>query len=379
MQILRRYMARQIYLHVGFVLLGFVGLFAFVDLVAEMRDLGRGAYGVLEIVTVIALRIPGMAYELMPVAALIGTVWALSQMAGASEFTVARASGMGPGLVLSTVGRIGIPLVVITLVLAELVLPVTETLALQTRAGALGRPGAGVLTSGYWLRDYPVNAEGRIVGHRIINLQAMAADRSLKGITVYQFSDDLRLQEVVRAKTAVFLETGEAGDRQYSDWTLQQATVQRIDPKAGSAQGETRATMILRSSLSPATLGALMVKPEQMSARELYLYVGYLKEGRQLSGRYEIAFWKKLIYPVAVWVMMILALPAAYLQARGGAVGLKVFLAIVAGVGFHLINSLFAHLGVLNTWPPAVVVSLPSALALVLGLIMLWRVQRHSL
>ena len=100
MRILRRYMARQIYLHVGFVLLGFVGLFAFVDLVAEMRDLGRGGYGVIEIVTVIALRIPGMAYELMPVAALIGTVWALSQMAGASEFTVARASGMvcGAGL-----------------------------------------------------------------------------------------------------------------------------------------------------------------------------------------------------------------------------------------------------------------------------------------
>ncbi len=379
MRILRRYMARQIYLHVGFVLLGFVGLFAFVDLVAEMRDLGRGGYGVIEIVTVIALRIPGMAYELMPVAALIGTVWALSQMAGASEFTVARASGMGPGLVLSAIGRIGIPLVVLTLVLAELVLPVTETLALQTRAGALGRPGAGVLSSGYWLRDYPTGADGRAQGHRMINLQGMAADRSLRGITVYQFSDDLRLQEVIRAQSGVFLQSGVAGGREYSDWKLEGTTLQRMDQKTGTIQGQKSGSTVLRSSLSPATLGALMVKPEQMSARELYLYVGYLKEGRQVAGRYEIAFWKKLVYPVAVWVMMILALPAAYLQARGGAVGLKVFLAIVAGVGFHLINSLFAHLGVLNTWPPAVVVSLPSVLALLLGLAMLWRVQRHSL
>ena len=130
-------------------------------------------------------------------------------------------------------------------------------------------------------------------------------------------------------------------------------------------------SFVLRSSLSPATLGALMVKPEQMSARELYLYVDYLREGKQLAGRYEIAFWKKLIYPIAV--------PAAYLQARGGAVGLKVFLASVAGVAFHLVNSLFSHLGVLNTWPASVVVLLPSLFALLLGLAILWRVQRHSL
>jgi lipopolysaccharide export system permease protein len=379
MRVLRRYMARQIYLHVGFVLLGFVGLFAFVDLVAEMRDLGRGAYGLAEILTFIALRLPGMAYELMPVATLIGSVWALSQMAAASEFTVARAAGMGPGQVLASVARIGLPLVLATAFLAEIVLPVTEARALQTRAGALGSPGAGVLSSGYWLRDYPSDESGRVLGHRIINLQSMAPDRSLRGITVYEFQDNLGLSAVMRADSGVFLQTGLVAGREYSEWQLQGVRYQTLDPDLKQAVVRSLDTFILRSSLSPATLGALMVKPEQMSARELYLYVDYLREGKQLAGRYEIAFWKKLVYPVAVWVMIVLALPAAYLQARGGAVGLKVFLAIVAGVAFHLVNSLFSHLGVLNTWPAPLVVLLPSLFALFLGLAMLWRVQRHSL
>ena len=130
--------------------------------------------------------------------------------------------------------------------------------------------------------------------------------------------------------------------------------------------------------LSPARLGALMVKPEQMSARELFLYVDYLQAGKQASGRYEIAFWKKMIYPVAVWVMLVLALPAAYIQARGGALGLKVFLAIVAGIGFHLANSLFSHLGLLNDWPAPVVAAIPSLLALAAGLLMLWQLQRRA-
>ena len=120
------------------------------------------------------------------------------------------------------------------------------------------------------------------------------------------------------------------------------------------------------------------MKPEQMSARELFLYVDYLQAGKQASGRYEIAFWKKMIYPVAVWVMLVLALPAAYIQARGGALGLKVFLAIVAGIGFHLANSLFSHLGLLNDWPALMIAAIPSLLALGLGLVMLWQLQRRA-
>jgi lipopolysaccharide export system permease protein len=108
------------------------------------------------------------------------------------------------------------------------------------------------------------------------------------------------------------------------------------------------------------------------------LYVDYLQAGKQASGRYEIAFWKKMIYPVAVWVMLVLALPAAYIQARGGALGLKVFLAIVAGIGFHLANSLFSHLGLLNDWPAPIVAAIPSLLALAAGLLMLWQLQRRA-
>lgn len=378
MRVLRRYMARQIYLHVAFVLLGFVGLFAFVDLVAEMRDVGRGSYDLVQALTYIALRLPAMAYELMPVATLIGTVWALSQMAGASEFTVARASGLGPGRVLNAVGRIGLPIVVLTVLLAEVVLPLTESLATQIRAGALGRPGAGVLSSGYWLRDYPIDASGQVQGHRMLNFKDMAPDRSLREVKVYEFDRDLRLSRVIQAHAATHASSGASAGRDVHDWALTDLVVREIDLQ-GVVTESRYDRLTLRSSLSPTTLGALLVKPEQMSARELFLYVGYLKEGRQSAGRYEIAFWKKMVYPLAVWVMMILALPAAYLQARGGSVGLKVFLAIVAGVIFHLINSLFSHLGVLNTWPPAAVVSLPSLLALLLGLAMLWRVQRHSL
>ncbi len=106
----------------------------------------------------------------------------------------------------------------------------------------------------------------------------------------------------------------------------------------------------------------LLVDPDRMSILNLVQYVQHLRENQQQSNRYEIALWKKLVYPLAVIVMMALALPFAYLQARAGGIGYKVFAGIMLGIAFHFLNGLFSHLGLLNTWPPMLSAGIPSIL-----------------
>jgi lipopolysaccharide export system permease protein len=372
-----RYVARGIYGRIGFVLLGFVGLFALFDLVAELEDIGRGSYRVQEALQYIALRIPAMSYELMPVATLIGALWSLSSLAASSEYTVARASGFRPSDALRAMARLGLPLVVITALLSELIVPWSEAAGSKLRASALGSVSADALRSGYWLRD-SVKGLGVNAAERMMNLRGATPDQRLLDVVLYEFDASKRLLRVVRAKQAVFDQLVSAGGQQASRWTLEQ-TNSLILGADGQLTRSSADRLEMISSLSPNTLGALLVKPDQMSARDLWAYSRYLKAGRQAATRYELAFWKKVIYPVAVWVMLLMALPAAYLQARGGTVGLKVFLGIVFGVAFHLLNSLFSHLGVLNTWPPALVAAIPSLVALSFALVMLTRVQRRSL
>ena len=114
-----------------------------------------------------------------------------------------------------------------------------------------------------------------------------------------------------------------------------------------------------------------------MSAYGLAMYTQHLAENNQNTERYEIAFWKKLFYPLAVLVMMALALPFAYLHFRAGGVSLKIFIGIMIGISFQLINSLFSHLGLLNTWPPLTTAVLPSVIFLVVAIASLLWVQRH--
>jgi lipopolysaccharide export system permease protein len=89
----------------------------------------------------------------------------------------------------------------------------------------------------------------------------------------------------------------------------------------------------------------LIVVPERMSVMKLYRYMQHLSANRQKTERYEIAMWKKIFYPIATLVMMAIALPFAYMHARFGMVGIKVFLGILLGIFFHMLNSLFSHIG----------------------------------
>jgi len=124
-------------------------------------------------------------------------------------------------------------------------------------------------------------------------------------------------------------------------------------------------------------IDVLIVDPERMSAWKLYKYTEHLAGNRQKTERYEIAMWKKLFYPLATLVMMALALPFAYIQARAGMVGIKVFSGIMLGTFFHMLNSLFSHIGLLRDWPPVAAAALPSATFFLAAMVMMWWVERR--
>ena len=132
-----------------------------------------------------------------------------------------------------------------------------------------------------------------------------------------------------------------------------------------------------RTALTPDLLNVLIVAPERMSALRLYKYTEHLAGNRQKTERYEIAMWKKLVYPIATLVMMALALPFAYMHVRAGLLGVKVFFGIMLGIAFHMLNSLFSHIGLLQNWPPFTSAVLPSMAFFGAAVLMMWWVERR--
>ncbi|HVL37004.1 MAG TPA: LPS export ABC transporter permease LptG [Burkholderiales bacterium] len=354
---LERYLARQIYGAVAFVLLGFLALFAFFDLIKEMGDLGNADYQLRQVFVFVLLSLPTHAYELFPVAVLIGTLYVLAQLAANSEFTVMRGSGLSPVRAGATLAKIGVLFVVLTFVTGEWVAPGAEERAQKLKLRAMSSLIGQDLQSGLWFKD-----EGAFINVR----EARQAD-ALSGVRIYDFDGDYRLRRMTAAEQALYQGDGR--------WRLTKVVQTEFTPQGPRTLRA--ADLEWRSAVTPDLLGALIVRPERMSALALHRYTQHLAENRQRTERYEIAFWKKLLYPFATLVMMALALPFAYLSARAGAVGLKVFLGIMLGILFHMLNSLFSHIGLLKSWPPLSAAVVPSAAFLAAAVLMMWWVERR--
>lgn len=372
---LGRYLAREIATAVAFVLVAFLALFAFFDFINELDDVGRAGYSLAAAAIYVLLTLPSRTYEVMPIAALIGSVYALAQLAAHSEFTAMRASGLSRTRALGELVRLGAWTAVFTALVGEALAPPAERLAQELRLSSLGSAVGGQLRSGLWIRDSLRDTAGDVQRIRFVNVGELMPDATLRRVRILEFDQQMRLSEVVRAERGEFSGPGV--------WQLSGVTTTLYHPVESDeplpllrTERTSAATRNWTSELTPALLSVLMVTPERMSAINLFNYIRHLRENQQNTELHEIAFWKKVVYPLAVIVMMALALPFAYLQSRAGGIGYKVFAGIMLGVAFHFLNGLFSHLGLLNTWPPLVAVSIPSVVAFFCAVALLRWVDR---
>src|ERR671918_1378926 len=195
---LERYLARQIYAAVGFVLFGFLGLFAFFDLIRELADLGKVDYHLRQVFTFVLLSMPTHAYELFPVVVLIGTLYVLAHLASNSEYTVMRASGLSPRRAGIALAKIGMAFVVLTFVIGEWVAPWAEEQAQKVKLRAMSTMIGQDLQSGLWFKD-----EGSF-----INVREARQTHQLGGIRIYDFDAEYRLRQITLAERAEYVGGG---------------------------------------------------------------------------------------------------------------------------------------------------------------------------
>jgi lipopolysaccharide export system permease protein len=355
---LTRYIGRELLAAILLIFGGLVMLFAFFDLIHELGDVGRGNYTLSSALLFVALQLPSRMYELFPVAALIGTLFAMAQLVANSEYTVMRASGASLAQVTWALIRIGIPLAIATFLAGEFIAPPAERLAQQIRAPSRGgeaRIVAQQFQSGFWFKQDTTFA----------NIRSVLADMTLLGVRIYEFDRDLRLTTVRTAESGVFSGNGQ--------WQLAKVRTTHLSFEGATLEVADHWTW--DTVLRPSLLNVYQVAPERLELNTLWDNIRVLRG--QKTSRFEIAFWNKVFYPAAVVVMMILALPFAYFQRRSGGVGFRIFAGTMLGLAFFLIGRLFTNLGVLNDWPPLFSATFPLVVFLCAAFALLWWLERR--
>lgn len=338
MSLLFRYLGSQVLGSFALALTGLLLLFGIFDLIGELDEVRSDGYTAGRALLYVLLGLPGRAHELLPIAALIGAIFAFARLAMNSEFTIIRASGLSMARLVGYMLALGGVLALATLLVGEYLSPPAERLARQIKIRSTSGIVAQQFQSGLWAKD----------GAAFINIREMRPDATLADVRLYEFDERFQLRRIRVAESAHWAN---------AHWELHQVTDTRLGP-AGT-QVERIPRLPWHSAINPDLLSSLLVNPDRMALTTLYAYVSYLKENRQRASRYEIALWNKLAFPLAAPVMLLIALPFAYQPPRGKGLGNRVLLGIMIGLGFHLLNRMVGHIGLLNDWPPVLSALLP--------------------
>lgn len=358
MKTIRRLVHREVISAVAFVTLGFLALFFFFDMVDELRWVGRsptGGYQLSHAMLFVALSIPSHLYELLPITVLIGTIFVMARLAQSSEFTIMRTSGLGPGRALRTLLALGSGFVILTFCVGDYVAPLSDRAAQFVKARYLGRITTGA--TGAWLKERQEDKSFAI------NVRAISTEGAMLNVRIFEFDAKGRLVSQTRAATGQFERDGA--------WTLNEVSRSSfISTGTEEARVEHLQAPSLRwpTHISADMIAATVLKPDRMATLDLFQYIRHLEANGQAAQRYEIEFWRKVFYPLSCLVMVVLALPFAYLHFRSGGITGYVFGGVMAGISFFLLNNLFGFAGNLQNWSPWLTAAAPGLIYSVLSL-----------
>jgi lipopolysaccharide export system permease protein len=357
MKTIRRLIYREVLAAVAFTTLAFLALMFFFDFVDQLGRIGRTGFTLSAALLSTALELPGRFYELFPITVLIGSIYALSRLAQSSEFTILRTAGLGPGRALALLTALGVVFASLTFAVGDWLAPAAAQKSVTLRAAASG--GLNVGAAGAWLRDR-LETEPQMPTPVSVHVSRLGAQGELEGVRIYEFDPQGRLKRRIEAASARADEDGQ--------WQLRNVRVDRWDNEKGVALQESAATLVWSGNLKASVVSAAVLPVGTMTTLELWRYSRHLSRQDQAFAQHAIAFWKKALYPMACFVMLGLALPFAYLHARGGGISWKVFGGIMIGISFMVFNNLSSHLGLLQGWSPWVAAAAPGLLYLMLSL-----------
>jgi len=355
MKTIRRLIYVEVLYSVAFVSVGFLALFFFFDFVDELGNVGRGVqpYQLTQALIFVALRMPSHLYELLPIAVLIGTIFVMARFAQSSEYTILRTSGLGPWRALRTLLILGLGFTVLTFAVGDYVAPLSDRTAQLLKAQFNG--GVSIGSTGAWLKE-----KQRYLSYNV-NVYGLTPDGQMDRVRIFEADSRGFLVSLSQAPRASFTDGG---------WVLKDVDRTEFQNEGGRTKVERikLPTMRWPTEITQEMVSVALLKPERMSTIDLFQYIRHLAANAQTSQRYEIEFWRKVFYPLSCLVMVVLALPFAYLHFRSGGITSYVFGGVLIGISFFLLNNVFGYIGNMQNWQPWLAAGIPGVLYSIVAL-----------
>ena len=340
MRILNNYLSRNVAIGVLMALIVLSSLDALMAFIYEYNSQARGDFGLVQVLWYIVLTLPRRMYDFFPTAMLLGGLLSLGGMATHSELTAIRAAGVPIYGIVRSVLRAGLIMMLAAIAVGEFVAPLgdekAESMKVAAQTGSLLSTGHTRL----WVRE----------GRNFIGIREVLPDLHLQGVSIYELDDNMKVTSAIYAPRASY-------NKNADEWMLYD--VRKVVQQGVDIEYEHYDKYKVKRLLSPELFNVVVVSPEKMSALSLSQYVKYLSDNNLDASRYELAFWVRFTTPLSSLVMLLIAMPFVFSSQRSGGFGQNLFIGILVGIIFFIVNRMLNHMGLVYGLPPFLSASLP--------------------
>jgi len=347
MRILDAYIGRVIASTTFITLAVFVSVSGIIKFVEQMGDVGRGDYDLSHAALFVLYYIPRDVEIFFPMAALIGGLIGIGMLASNSELVVMQAAGMSRLNIIQSVMKTAVVLILMSMAVGEWLGPAGEANAREIRAQAISGGSLISAKSGVWAKD----------GDYFVHITEVEDQGTLNKVQIYRFDETLKLESWLSADHAI-----------YKNQAWQLENVKGTFIFNNQIQERTHETMEWTSSLTPEKLGVVTVKPESLSVSGLVNYLEYLESNQQDQSRYVLAFWRKIMQPFTVAVMLLVALSFIFGPLRSVSMGARIMMGVLTGLLFHIANQVFGSLSLVYQLPPIFGAVMPSIIFILVAM-----------
>tara|TARA_B110000881_G_scaffold214219_1_gene226295 strand:- start:741 stop:1805 length:1065 start_codon:yes stop_codon:yes gene_type:complete len=341
MRILDWYIGRVLAAMTFITLTVFVSLGGIIKFVEQMKAVGRGNYEISHAALYVLYSVPRDIEIFFPMATLIGGLIGMGALASNSELVVMQASGLSRLDIIKSVMKTALVLIVISMAVGEWFAPSGESKARQIRAQAISGGSLIAAKNGIWAKD----------GDFFLHIGEVEDHGRLKDVQIYRFNEELKLTSWLSADHALYVNKAWHLSQVKETWiTAEKITSETVDNK------------IITSSLTPEKLGVVTVKPESLSVKGLLNYLDYLDANNQDKSRYLLAFWRKVIQPITVGVMLLVALSFIFGPLRSVSMGARIMMGVFTGILFYVSNQVLGSLSLVYQFPPLIGALMPSVI-----------------
>jgi len=354
MKIRDRYIAKTLLTYTLVVLVVWISIYSFFNFLAELNSVGKAGYTILSAFTYIVLQLPEVAYRQASPIILLGCILGMGHLATTGQLLIFRVSGASILKITLLTLKNSLIFILFFISIGEFLAPISSNFAESSRSNALGNSSVSISQESFWIRD----------GDNFINVKKNIDGTLFSGVTVIEVNSSNKIERVIKSENALF--DGNSLDMSGSEiFSIDGSSFfDGISLKERNSYNKT-------VSFDQDLIESLEKEPEDLSTWMLIKQIRFLSDNKLRSGVFEVELYKRLIQPVTLIAMILLAMLFIFGSARDVTLGRKIFFGVTLGLSFEMLSRIASAMALSFDFNPLMSAILPSIIVMVVSLIFL--------